>query len=53
MIFSCLIFGSLEMTLVREDVWCCRHDLSLSNLKDYLGDLEEVNNERYLLDLLN
>ena len=41
------------MTLVREDNFVYGHDPNLGSLKDYLGNLEEVNHRRYFLDLLN
>ena len=31
------------MTLVRENDWLCGHDPNLGSLKNYLGNLEEVN----------
>ena len=40
------------MNPVREEDLLCRHDPNLAILKDYIGNLEEVNHGRYLLDLL-
>ena len=40
------------MTIVRENGLLCRHDLNIGSLKNYLGNLKEVNHELYLLDLV-
>ena len=40
------------MTLVTEDDCLCGHDPNLGILRDYLGNLNEVNHGLYLLDLL-
>ena len=40
------------MTLVREDDCLCGHDPNLGILKDFIGNLEEVNHGHYLRDLL-
>ena len=43
---------SLKNESSREVDRLCRHDPNLGSLKDYLGNLEEVNHGHYLLDLL-
>ena len=40
------------MTLVRNDGWLNKHDPNLGSLKDYIGNLEEVNHGHDLLDLV-
>ena len=52
MVTSYLTKISLKNDYRKEICWWSRHDLKLGSLKDYLGSLEEVNHESYLLDLL-
>ena len=52
MVTSYLTKISLKNDYRKETCWLSRHDLKLGSLKDYLGSLEEVNHESYLLDLL-